>query len=178
MKNLVTAHDHTFQPLIGSREIAAKVKSLARQIRKDYEGKRPLFLCILNGSFIFAADLVRATAIECEVSFLKLASYDGTQTSGKVATVLGLDRDIAGRHVVIVEDIIDSGITMRHLISDLGKMKPASLTLAVLLLKPDALQFPLQVDYLGFEIPNEFVIGYGLDYNGLGRNLSGIYSKV
>ncbi len=175
MKKRITAHDLTFETLIDSREISTKVEAIGRQISEDYQGERPLFLCVLNGSFIFAADLIRASACECEVAFIRLASYDGTESTGKVKTVLGLDVPVKGRHVIVVEDIIDSGETMRHFLSDLKKMEPASVKLAVLLLKPEALKYPMEVDYLCFEIEDKFVVGYGLDYDGLCRNLPDIY---
>ena len=175
MKKRITAHGLTFETHITSGEIAAKVAAIGRQISQDCQGKRPLFLCILNGSFVFAADLVRASDCECEIAFIRLASYEGTQSSGKVTTVFGLDVPVKNRHVIVVEDIIDSGETMRHFLSELKKMEAASVKLAVLLLKPDALKHPMDVDYLGFEIEDKFVVGYGLDHDGLCRNLPDIY---
>lgn len=175
MKNTVTAHDLTFEPLIDRSEIIEKVQSIGKQISRDYEGKCPLFLSVLNGSFIFAADLLRACDLECEVSFLRFSSYDGTQSSGQISTVFGLDRPVKDRHIIVVEDIVDSGQTLHHFMAELNDLEPASVALAVLLLKPDALQFDLNINYLGFEISNKFVVGYGLDYNGLCRNLDGIY---
>ncbi len=178
MKKHVTAHDLAFETLITSGEIADKVAELGQRIGADHEGQRLLFLCVLNGSFVFAADLVRACPCECEVAFIRLASYQGTQSSGQVATVLGLDMPVKGRHVIVVEDIVDSGGTMSHFLQELKQMGPASVKLAVLLLKPEALAHPIAVDYLGFEIEDKFVVGYGLDYNGLCRNLPDIYSVV
>jgi len=175
MKKRITAHHLAFETLIEKQEIAARVAEMGSQISIDYPGERPVFLCILNGSFIFAADLVRATDCECEVAFIRLSSYDGTQSSGRISTVFGLDFPIENRHVIVVEDIIDSGETMRHFLSELKKLGPASVKLAVLLLKPDALKYPMEVDYLGFEIEDKFVVGYGLDYDGLCRNLADIY---
>lgn len=175
MKKRITAHGLTFEPLIESHQIAEKVTTLGRRISSDLRGERPLFLCVLNGSFVFAADLLRACDCECEVAFIRLASYDGTQSTGRVSTILGLDVSVENRHVIIVEDIIDSGETMRHFLAELEALSPASVRLAVLLLKPDALKHPLQVDYLGFEIEDKFVVGYGLDYDGLCRNLGDIY---
>lgn len=175
MEKRIIAHDLAFETLIGKDEIATRVGDIGQRISHDYQYSRPLFLCILNGSFVFAADLVRACNCECEVAFIRLASYDGTQSSGKVSTVFGLDTPVKGRHVIVVEDIIDSGETMRHFLSELDALEPASLKLAVLLLKPTALKHPLEVDYLGFEIEDKFVVGYGLDYDGLCRNLPDIY---
>ncbi len=171
----ITAHDLTFEPFIGEAEIAAKVEALGSQIRQQFEGKRPLFVGVLNGAFIFAADLVRACGIECEIAFVRLASYEGLSSKGKVSTVLGLDFEVKNRHIIVVEDIVDSGRTLHHFMADLQKLEPASASLAVLLFKPEALQMPVKIDYLGFEIPDKFVVGYGLDYNGLCRELPGIY---
>lgn len=175
MQNTITAHDLTFEPFISEAEIAAKVEALGSQIRQQYEGKHPLFIGVLNGAFVFAADLVRAAGIECEVAFVRLASYEGTASSGKVSTVIGLDFEVKNRHVIVVEDIVDSGRTLHHFIAELQKLQPASVALAALLYKPAALQFPVKIDYLGFEIPDKFVVGYGLDYNGRCRNLPSIY---
>jgi hypoxanthine phosphoribosyltransferase len=146
MKKRITAHDLSFETYIDSGEIAARVTAIGHQISEDYSAERPLFLCILNGSFIFAADLVRASECECEVAFIRLASYDGTQSSGEVTTVYGLDISVKNRHIIVVEDIIDSGETMRHFLAELKKKEPASVKLAVLLLKPDALKHPVEVD--------------------------------
>jgi hypoxanthine phosphoribosyltransferase len=178
MTDHILAHDLTFQIFLSRNEIAGRVAALGQQIRQDYEGKQPLLLCILNGAFVFAADLVRACELPCEVSFVKLASYEGTQSSGAVSTILGLDRDLENRHIIIVEDIVDSGRTLYHFISQLNTLKPASVALAALLLKPEALRFPIEINYLGFEIPDKFVVGYGLDYDGLCRNLPDIYQIV
>ncbi len=174
---MVQIHDLRFEPYLGSRKIAARVQALGRQIRQNYEGKRPLFVSVLNGAFVFAADLMRACeGLEAEIAFVRLASYEGTQSSGKVNTLLGLEPEtVAGRHLLLVEDIVDSGRTLHFFLEDLRKMNPASIELAVLLRKPEAVEFELPVRYLGFDIPNKFVVGYGLDYNGLGRNLKGIY---
>ena len=161
MKKLVTAHGLSFEPLINSQEIAARVQALGQEIQEVYENKYPLFLCVLNGA--------------CEVSFVRLASYDGMSSSGHVKTLLGVDADLKNRHVIIVEDIVDSGRTLYHFMDDLKKLEPASVALAVLLVKPDAVEFPIQIDYRGFEIANKFVVGYGLDYDGQCRNLKEIY---
>lgn len=178
MKKRITAHDLVFEPLIERHEILEKVESIGRQITHDYQGKRPLFLSVLNGSFVFAADLLRTCDLECEISFLRFSSYDGTRSTGQISTIFGLDVPVKDRHVIIVEDIVDSGFTLHHFLADLKDMEPASVSLAVLLLKPDALQFDLEINYLGFEIDNKFVVGYGLDYNGLCRNLDCIYQLV
>ena len=176
--NTIQIHDLTFQPFISREEIEAKVREMAKSIDRDFEGKNPLFLVILNGSFIFAADLCRTCDFNYELAFIKLSSYDGLASSGEVKTVFGLDRDIEGRHIIIIEDIIDSGKTLSEFIPKLKAMNPASVSLAVLLLKPDAVQHEIPIDYLGFEIPDKFVIGYGLDYNEMGRDLGDIYQLV
>jgi hypoxanthine phosphoribosyltransferase len=175
MQQTTTAHGRTFQLLLGEDAIRERVQQLGLMIRERYEGRRPLFLGVLNGAFVFAADLIRAAGIECEISFIKLSSYRGTKSSGQVATVIGLEVDLAGREVILVEDIVDSGKTLHSLLPELKELGPASVAIAAFLLKPDALVYPVSIDFLGFDIPDKFVIGYGLDYDGLGRNLPGIY---
>jgi hypoxanthine phosphoribosyltransferase len=174
----VQLHDLFFRPIISPEEIAGKVATIAAEICKVYADKRPLFLGILNGSFIFAADLLRACDIPCEISFIKLASYHQLTSSGDVKTVIGLNVEVKDRHVILVEDIVDSGRTMHHFLPDLQKLEPASIALATLLDKPAAHEFPVSIDYKCFEIPPDFVVGYGLDYDGLGRNLPGLYQLV
>jgi hypoxanthine phosphoribosyltransferase len=171
-------HDKTFEPFISAAEISSKVAAMAACIDRDYAGKRPLFLAILNGSFIFAGDLFKSITIEAEICFIKLASYKGTKSSGQVVTAIGLDTDIIDRNIIILEDIVDTGKTMNEFLPQLQHQQPASLKIATLLHKPDATVFPIQIDYLGFSIPNKFVLGYGLDYDGLGRNLPEIYQLV
>ncbi len=171
----IKIHNKTFVPFISEEEIAKAVKNMARHITRDFKGKKPLFLAILNGSFIFAADLVRQCDLELEVTFVKWASYSGTQSTGKIQELIGLNEDIQNRHILIVEDIIDSGQTMQKLLRALHEQNPASLSIATLLLKPEALQCKLDIAYCGFEIPPDFVLGYGLDYDGLGRNLPQLY---
>lgn len=171
----VKAHDLSFELMLSEEEIKAKVEEMGKALQKDYKGKDPLFLGVLNGSFIFTADLTRAFGEQCEVSFIKLSSYSGLESTGEVATLIGLTTDIKDRHVIVVEDIIDTGKTMHDFIPTLKKMNPASVAFATFLLKPDAIKFDIQIDYVGFKIPNKFVIGYGLDYNESGRNLKGIY---
>lgn len=175
MQNQVLIHDHRFDLYLPSAEIQSRVEALGSQITRDYAGKRPLFLAVLNGAFMFAADLVRAVDLECELAFVKLSSYRGLASSGTVETILGLNIPLKDRAIIIVEDIIDSGNTMSVLLPDLQKMEPESIAITALLLKPECLKHPLSIKYLGFEIPNRFVIGYGLDYDGLGRNLASIY---
>ena len=167
--------DKTFEPYLKEAAIQEKITELAGQLNKDYAGKRPLFLSILNGSFLFTSDLFKQITIEAEVSFIKLASYKGTSSTGNVITAIGLDTNVKDRHIVILEDIIDTGKTLHHYLPQLDSMQPASVKIAVLLNKKEALQYPVQVDYACFDIPNKFVVGYGLDYDGLGRNSKDIY---
>lgn len=175
MSQLIKLHDLTFEPYMDAETIQQQVKELGARLTKDFKDKRPLFLAVLNGAFIFAADLVRACEMEHEISFIKLSSYEGTESSGKVITQLGLQEDVKNRDVILVEDIVDTGTTLYHYLPTLEKLNPKSISIVTLLQKPSALRFPLTVDYVGFEIPNKFVIGYGLDYNGIGRNLKDIY---
>jgi hypoxanthine phosphoribosyltransferase len=167
--------DKTFEIYLLEAAIQEKITALANQLNQDYAGKRPLFLSILNGSFLFTADLFKQITIEAEVSFIKLASYKGTSSTGNVITAIGLDINVKDRHVVLLEDIIDTGKTLHHYLPQLESLQPASIKIAVLLNKKEALQFPVNVDYDCFEIPNKFVVGYGLDYDGLGRNSKDIY---
>ena len=167
--------DKTFEPFLGAIEIDKAIKRLAGEINKDYAGRKPLFIAILNGSFIFAADLFKAITIEAEICFIKLASYKGTKSTGQVITAIGLDIDIHDRHLIILEDIVDTGKTLSQFLPQLQHQHPASLELVVLLHKPEATEFPIGIRYLGFTIPNKFVVGYGLDYGGYGRNLPEIY---
>jgi hypoxanthine phosphoribosyltransferase len=167
--------DKTFEPYLKEAAIQEKITELALQLNKDYAGKRPLFLSVLNGSFLFTADLFKQITIEAEVSFIKLASYKGTSSTGNVITAIGLDINVKDRYIIILEDIIDTGKTLHHYLPQLESMQPASVKIAVLLNKKEALIYPVQIDYACFDIPNKFVVGYGLDYDGLGRNSRDIY---
>jgi hypoxanthine phosphoribosyltransferase len=167
--------DKTFEPYLKEAAIQEKITELAVQLNQDYEGKRPLFLSVLNGSFLFTADLFKQITIEAEVSFIKLASYKGTSSTGNVITAIGLDINVKDRHIIILEDIIDTGKTLHHYLPQLESMQPASVKIAVLLNKKEALIYPVQIHYACFDIPNKFVVGYGLDYDGLGRNSRDIY---
>ena len=175
MSDTIQVHDKTFVPYLSSDEIIAKVKELAEKLNRDYANKRPLFISVLNGSFMFSADLFKYLTIEAEICFIKLASYKGTKSTGQVLTAIGLDTDIAGRDIIILEDIIDTGKTINQFLPQVFNQQPASLKIAVLLHKPEATIFPVQIDYTCFIIPNKFVVGYGLDYDGLGRNLAQLY---
>ena len=172
---MITVNNLQFKPFIAAETIQQRIEELGMVLRERYAGQRPLFIGILNGAFIFTADLVRAAELECEVTFMRLSSYAGLQSTGQVTTNMGLDIEIKDRHVILVEDIIDSGRTLYELTKNMREQGPASVAIATLLLKPDALQFPLEADFVGFSIPSKFVIGYGLDYNQAGRELKEIY---
>ena len=172
---LLKVHDKQFKPYISAEQINEQVKRVAFEINKDYEGKRPLFIAILNGAFMFASDLFKEITVEAEICFIKLASYKGVTSKGQVVTAIGLDVDIVGREVIVIEDIIDTGKTLSHFLPQLKYHHPASLKIAALLHKPDAMIHDIKINYLGFKVPNNFLVGYGLDYDGLGRNIKEIY---
>jgi hypoxanthine phosphoribosyltransferase len=174
--SIVKIKDKTFETSISEDVIKERVRALAQQLSKDMEGKNPLLLGVLNGSFIFTADLMREMTIPCEVSFVKLASYQGTTSTGKVHEVLGINEDLTGRTVIIVEDIVESGLTMKQMIETLGTRNPASVHICTLFVKPDRLKVDLTIDYAAFSIPNDFIVGYGLDYDQQGRGLKDIYT--
>lgn len=176
--SIVKIKDKTFRTFIPEAEIQRHVRDVAARINKDMEGKNPLFLAVLNGSFIFAADLMRNITIPSEISFVKLASYQGTVSTGEIKEVIGVNEDLRGRHVIIVEDIVDTGLTMKRMLETLGTREPASLHICTMLVKPGKLQIPLNIEYAAMEIPNDFIVGYGLDYDQQGRNLRDIYTLV
>ena len=176
--SVVRIKDKTFKTFIPESEIKAQVQRVAQQINEDMKDKNPLLLAVLNGSFIFAADLMRALTIPCEISFVKLASYQGTTSTGTVKEVLGINEDLTGRTVIIVEDIVESGLTMQRMIESLGTRNPESIHICTLLLKPQRLKVPLNIKYTVFSIPNDFILGYGLDYDQQGRQLRDIYTLV
>lgn len=170
--------DKKFRVTTPEAEILKRVDAVAQQINRDMAGKNPLFLAVLNGSFIFAADLMRRITIPCEISFVKLASYQGTTSTGKVTEVIGINETLAGRTVIIVEDIVESGLTMKQMLESLGTRNPESVHICTMLLKPDCLKVDIDIDYVAMRIPNDFILGYGLDYNQQGRNLRDIYTLV
>lgn len=162
-----------------AEEIKKDIGNLAKRINADLAGEDfPLFISVLNGSFIFTADFIRLITIPCEVSFVKLASYQGTSTTGSVNQLIGLTENIEGRTVVILEDIVDTGITLGKLVDSLISHNPKKVVVATLLFKPEAYKGSIKIDYVGKTIPNDFIVGYGLDYNGLGRNLADIYTLI
>ena len=174
----IRVHDKQFEPYLNAAMIAGRIKEIAGKLNKDYADKKPLFIAILNGSFMFASDLFKELAIDAEICFIKLASYKGTKSTGHVLTAIGLDMDLFGRDVVIVEDIVDTGKTLSEFLPQLKHQQPASLKIVALLHKPEATVFPITIDYLGFSIPNKFAVGYGLDYDGLGRNIPEIFKLI
>jgi hypoxanthine phosphoribosyltransferase len=171
----VELHGKTFVPYLTSEEIQDAIRKLAKQLDEEYAGKKPLFIGVLNGSFMFASDLFKYLTIEAEICFIKLASYKGTKSTGHVITAIGLDTDVTQRHVIILEDIIDTGKTMHSFLPQLFNQQPHSVKVAVLLHKPEATVFEVPIHYTCFSIPNKFVLGYGLDFDGFGRNLPEIY---
>lgn len=171
----IQVHDKSFTSFLSYEQILTRVEGLATQINADYKDKSPLFIAILNGSFMFASDLFKSLNIEAEICFIKLASYKGIKSTGQVTTSIGLDVSLKDRDVILIEDIVDTGKTLYEFLPQLFNQNPSSIRIASLLHKPDALLFPVKVDYLGFEVPNKFLVGYGLDYDGLGRNLKDIY---
>lgn len=174
----VTIKDKTFETSIHEAEIQRRVKAVADRINRDFAGRTPLLLSVLNGSFVFAADLMRNLTIDCEISFVKMASYEGTSSTGKVRKLIGVNAPLKGRDVIIVEDIVDTGVTMKNMLAMLKEYEPASLHICTLLVKPEKLTVPLNIEYCAIEIPNDFIVGYGLDYDQLGRNLRDIYTVV
>ena len=174
----VKIKDKMFRISIPESEIKQRVKAVAERINHDLAGKNPLFLAVLNGAFVFAADLMREITIPCEISFVKLASYQGTVSTGTITEVMGINEDLTDRVIVIVEDIVDTGLTMKRMVENLGTRRPAEVHICTLLLKPDKLQVSLDIEYVAMEIPNEFIVGYGLDYDQQGRNLKDIYTVV
>lgn len=174
----VQLKDKKFRIDLAEADILTQVKRVASEINQEMKGKKPLFLVVLNGAFMFASDLMKNINIDCEISFVKLASYQGTQSTEKVKELIGLNENLAGRNIIVVEDIVDTGITMEGIIKDLHKKKVADVRVATLLFKPEAFQKDFKIDYIGIEIPNDFIVGYGLDYDGLGRNLQDIYKII
>ena len=170
--------DLEFQKFIPAAKIEEKVKTLAADLNQDYKGKTPLLLPILNGSFIFAADLVRKLKFDCRVSFVKHASYQGTQSTGQLSTLIGLNESLFGQDLIIIEDIMDTGLTLNKVVTELSGLGTRSVEIVTLIRKAPARQHPVQPKYIGFDIENEFVLGYGLDYDGFGRNLKDIYKSI
>jgi len=177
-ERIVQLHDKRFKTFIPATEIDKAVSKMAEKMNKDLVGKNPLFIVVLNGAFMFASDLLKKINIDCEITFVKLSSYVGTKSSHLVREIIGLDKSLSGRNVVVLEDIIDTGITMHNTLPKLRNMEASDVKIATLLFKPKAFQKDFNIDYIGMEIPNDFIVGYGLDYDGAGRNLGDIYKIV
>lgn len=171
----VTIHNKTFRVELQSERIQNRVREMAREITRDFSGKEPVFVCVLNGAFLFAADIFRNISLDCQIAFIRVASYSGTQSTGTIQNLIGITESIKGRPVIILEDIVDTGDTAVYLMKELSKHEPSEIKFASLLLKPSALKHDFCPDYTGFEVPNDFLVGYGLDFDGLGRNLKDIY---
>jgi hypoxanthine phosphoribosyltransferase len=177
--NKIEIHNKGFEIFLENETIAKRTRLIGIQLNVDYEEKCPVFIGVLNGSFLFMADLLKEIDIACEVGFIRVASYHGTESSGQVKEAFGLPEDLEGRDVIIIEDIVDTGLTLKYILEKVNAQKPASVRVCSLLFKPAALLQPIEeLTYVGFEIPNEFVVGYGLDYDGLGRNLKDIYRAI
>jgi len=176
--NTIQIKDRKFILSIPEVEIQEAVRKVAEAINQDVAKKNPLFICVLNGAFMFAGDLMKNVSIPCEITFIKLASYEGLYTTGSVKEIIGLSESVVGRNVVVVEDIVDTGITMERILSSLRAKGANEIRVATFLQKPDALQRDIQIDYVAMKIPNDFIVGYGLDYDGYGRNLKDIYTVV
>lgn len=172
---MIEIKDKKFIPYLTEDQLANKISELGQRINKDYTNKSPILLGVLNGAFMFLADLAKTIEIPVEIQFIKIASYEATASTGTVIDLIGLNIDLEGREVIIVEDIIDTGLSMKHALKLIAEKKPAQISIVTLLLKPEALKEQLDLAYVGFEIPNKFVVGYGLDYDGFGRNLKEIY---
>ena len=175
MENKIKLHDKTFRVLIPAEDIDKAVTRVAEQLNERYEGRTPIFLGVLSGSFLFLADLVRKVNFENQLAFVKISSYNGTESTGNVKQLIGVDFDIEGRDIIIVEDIVETGHSMNYLLDYLGKKNPASVSICTLFFKPEKFLYKYNIDYTALSIGNEFIVGYGLDYNQLGRNLKDIY---
>jgi hypoxanthine phosphoribosyltransferase len=168
--------DKKFRPGISSKEISAAISDIAERINRDYREREITFVVVLNGAFMFATELIKEIKLSCRISFVKISSYNGTHANETIDSLIGLEKNLAGKNVIILEDIVDSGRTLDFVLSEIRKQNPASLKIVSLLYKPKAFRYQFLIDYCGFEIPNDFVVGFGLDYNGYGRNLTSIYT--
>lgn len=175
---MIQIHDKSFENYISAEEVQGKVKELAEQINHDYEGKAPLFVAVLNGAFMFAADLMKGIMVPCEISFVKVSSYEEMHSTGNIKQLIGLNENILGKEIIIIEDIVDSGRTISKIVEEFRSLGARSVEIVTLLKKPESKDLKEQVRYVGFEIPETFVVGYGLDYNGQGRNFSDIYQYI
>lgn len=169
--------DKVFKKSISEEQIAQRIADIAEQMNKDFEGKSPLFVCILNGAFMFASDLFKQIRVaNASITFFRLSSYVGTKTTGKIKLIMGFTEDLKDKTVVVLEDIVDTGITMENTLEQIKAHNPKEVRVASLIFKPESCKVPMELDYVGFEVPNDFIVGYGLDYDSMGRNLSAIYT--
>ncbi|MFN4085209.1 MAG: hypoxanthine phosphoribosyltransferase [Spirosomataceae bacterium] len=172
---MIHIRDKSFVPFLSAKTLQARILELAQELNTDYRDKDPLFIGVLNGAFVFLSDLFKCIEIPCEVTFVRVSSYQSMNSTGQVKQILGLQEDIQNRHIILVEDIVDTGLTMQQITQQILGLQPASLAIVTLLHKPEALEAEIDLDYVGFEIENKFVVGYGLDYDGQGRNLDAVY---
>ena len=175
MAKTIQVHDKKFKKIISSEKIQKANNIIAKKLNKDYKNKKPIFISVLNGSFLFTSDLIKKVNIECEISFIKISSYSGTQSTGNMNTLIGLNETLKGRNVVVLDEMVDSGNTIEKVITELKKRNPKTIKIATLFFKPDAYKKKIKLDYVGIKVPNDFLVGYGLDYDGLGRNYQDIY---
>ena len=178
LSDIITIKDLEFIPYVTHSDILERIREIGIKINQDYENKNPLFIAVLNGSFMFASDLMKQVDLKSELTFIKVNSYDGTESTGHIREMIGIGQSITDRHIVIIEDIVDTGHTINYLIDELSKKDPSSLEVVTLFSKPDSHETDLYVKYVGFEIPNKFIVGYGLDYDGYGRNYQDVYQLV
>jgi hypoxanthine phosphoribosyltransferase len=176
--SIIKVHDRNFEPFISAKQIDERLSTIAQEITHEYKDKNPLFIAVLNGAFILAADLFRKINFQSEISFAKISSYAGTSSTENIKQLIGFSESITGRHIIIIEDIIDTGLSMQHVINQIQSHHPASVKILTLLFKPKSLKVDVTPHYVGFLIEPKFVLGYGLDYDGLGRNLPDIYAEV
>jgi len=178
MTENIKLHDKVFKPFIGEAKLQEAIQKVADKLNKDLKDENPLFLIVLNGAFVFAADLLRKFNYDCDISFIKLSSYSGTKSTHTVREIIGLDYNVKDRTIVLIEDIVDTGITMEHVINQMDKLGAKEVKIATLLFKPGSFQKSYDIDYIALDIPNDFIVGYGLDYDGKGRNIPEIYTIV
>lgn len=178
LEDTITIKDLEFIPYVTHNDILERIKEIGIKINQDYENKNPLFIAVLNGSFMFASDLMKQVDLKSELTFIKVNSYDGIESSGKIKEMIGIGQSVTDRHVVIIEDIVDTGNTITHLLNEISKMDPSSIEVVTLFSKPDSHETKLYIKYTGFDIPNKFIVGYGLDYDGYGRNYQDVYQLI
>jgi len=178
LSDTITIKDLEFIPYVTHTDILERIKEIGIKINQDYENKNPLFIAVLNSSFMFASDLMKQVDLKSELTFIKVNSYDGVESTGLIKEMIGIGQSVTDRHVVIIEDIVDTGNTITHLLNEISKMDPSSIEVVTLFSKPDSHETKLYIKYTGFDIPNKFIVGYGLDYDGYGRNYQDVYQLI